>query len=68
MSRLDDGREVLCSLAVPLPLTLAAAVMTAVGEAAEEQGYTDVCLLADGTERIVARKPVFQPTRREGTA
>ncbi len=49
-----DGREVLCTLALPLPLQLAGALGRAIADAAERVGYTDVVLLTDGSNRIVA--------------
>ena len=54
--KLDDGREVLCTLALPLPLTLLGALGEAIATAAEEVGYTDASILTDGTNRVVARR------------
>jgi hypothetical protein len=54
--KLDDGREVLCTLALPLPLALVGALGEAIATAAEEAGYDDVNLLTDGTNRVVARQ------------
>lgn len=55
--KLPDGREAVCALSLPLPLSVASAVMTAVCDAVEELGYTDVSFMTDGTERIVAKPP-----------
>lgn len=55
--KLDDDREHLCTLALPLPLALVGAIGHAVTDAAEQAGYTDVVLLTDGTNRVVARPP-----------
>lgn len=49
--------EHLATLALPLPLEFAGKLMGAIGTAAEEHGYTDVCLLTDDTSKIVARPP-----------
>lgn len=62
MSKLADGREVLCTLALPLPLTLVRALWSAIAEAAEESGFTDVVLLTDGSNRVVA---TWNPTTDE---
>lgn len=57
MSLLPDGREVICTLALPLPLALVGAVGAAIVEACEEAGYRDVVVLTDGSNRVVATKP-----------
>lgn len=54
--KLDADREVLCTLALPLPLTLFGEMGPAIEKAAERAGYCDVDLLTDGTNRIVARR------------
>lgn len=54
--RLDDGSELLLTLALPLDARLAAKLMGAIDEAARECGYGEVSLLTDGTNRIVARR------------
>lgn len=54
--RLTDGREVLCTLALPLPLSDAGPLMAAIGRCAEELGYVDV--VYDAVRGgIVARRP-----------
>jgi hypothetical protein len=53
---LDDGTEVLLTLAVPLPMRLVAELCLAIDKAAQRAGYRDVAMLTDGTNRIVARK------------
>lgn len=55
--RADDGREVLVTLALPLPLALATELMSAIGNAAKKAGYADAAILSDGTGRIVATPP-----------
>jgi len=57
MSHLPDGREVICTLALPLPVQVAGALGVAIAEALEGLGYSDVRLLTDGTERIIAVPP-----------
>lgn len=52
--RHDDGREVLARFELPLPLDVVAELGQAIKRAAEKLGYTDVVLLTDGTNRIVA--------------
>jgi hypothetical protein len=54
VSRLDNGREVLCTLALPLPVSVVGAIGLAIVQAVEGLGYTNVDLLTDGTDRIVA--------------
>jgi hypothetical protein len=61
VSRLDDSREVLCTLAVPLPLV--AELGQAIEDAAHKAGYRDVVLLTDGTNRVVATRPARRATR-----
>jgi hypothetical protein len=56
MSTLPDGRELICTLHVPMPVALAGALAGAISEAAEQLGYTDVVMEA-GTHRVMARKP-----------
>jgi hypothetical protein len=63
VSRLDDSREVLCTLAVPLPLPLVAELGQAIEDAAHKAGYRDVVLLTDGTNRVVATRPARRATR-----
>ncbi len=46
--KLSDGRELLVHLELPLPLTLACALMSSIARAAERNGYTDVVMLTDG--------------------
>lgn len=52
-----DGREVLCTLALPLPIALAAALGAAIADAAERVGYLDIVMLTDGSNRIIATPP-----------
>ena len=54
--KLDDGSELICTLALPLPLDLIGAVGEAIHEAVVRAGYTDAALLTDGSNRVVARK------------
>jgi hypothetical protein len=54
--RLDDGSEVLVTLALPLDAGLAAHLMLAIDTAARERGYNEVSMLTDGSNRIVARR------------
>ena len=54
--RRDDGLEVLVTLALPLSVRLLAEICGAINDAAEHVGYTDVALLTDGTNRVVARR------------
>lgn len=54
--RLEDGSEVLCTLALPLPLDLIGHIGKAIHEAAQRAGYADVVMLTDGTNRVIARK------------
>ncbi len=63
----DDGREVLLRLELPLAVTVVAALCHAIGEAAERLGYTDVVMLTDGTNRIVATPPGPPPGPRPVT-
>ncbi len=53
----DDGRETLVSLGLPLPLSLAGDLGRAIDRVARRHGYTDVVLLTDGTNRVVATPP-----------
>jgi hypothetical protein len=62
MSRLPDGREVICTLALPLPIQVAGALGVAIADALEEFGYSDVVLLTDGRERIIAVPPAREVT------
>lgn len=55
--RADDGREVLVTLALPMPLNIVSDLLRAIGDVAENAGYTDVSLTTDGTSRIVATPP-----------
>jgi hypothetical protein len=68
--KLDDGREVLCTLALPLPLTLVGELGQAITDAAERVGYFDCSLLTDGSNRVVARpvSPVSPAADTEETA
>ncbi len=67
--KLADGGEVLCTLALPLPLTLVGERGQAIADAAERAGYADCVLMTDGTNRVVARRgatdgevaPVVEP-------
>ncbi|GIE29989.1 hypothetical protein Ait01nite_030340 [Actinoplanes italicus] len=51
------GREHLVTLALPLPLETAGALLKAICEAAEKLGYTEVSLLTDGMNQVVATPP-----------
>jgi hypothetical protein len=62
VSALPDGREVICTLALPLPLHIVGPLGVAIADAMEGIGYTDVVLLTDGTERIVATPPAREVT------
>lgn len=62
MSTLPDGREVICTLALPLPLAVMGSLGVAIAEALEALGYSDVVLLTDGTERIIAVPPAREVT------
>lgn len=53
---------VLLALALPLPASLVAELCRGIQEAAERAGYTNVALLTDGTNRVVARR---KPTPKE---
>lgn len=53
----DGDREVLARLELPLPLDVAAGLMTAIAKAAEKLGYTDVVILTDGQQRIAGTPP-----------
>ena len=55
MSALPDGRELLCTLAWPLPLQLSAELMAAIADVAERNGYDGAAIEA-GTGRVLARK------------
>ncbi len=57
MVRRPDGREALVTLELPLSLTLVSALAAAIGRAAAAAGYTDVSLLTDGSNTIVATPP-----------
>jgi hypothetical protein len=59
MSRLPDGREVICTLALPLPDTGRSALGVAIADALEEFGYSDVVLLTDelGTDHRRSARP-----------
>lgn len=61
MSKLPDGREGICFLALPLPLDVVAQLSDAVTDALKRLGYSDVSLLTDGTNLIVAIPPSFEP-------
>lgn len=50
----SDGREVLLHLALPLPALLAADLMQAVETVATKHGYTEVSVLSDGSNGIIA--------------
>jgi len=52
-----QGREVLARLELPLPMLLVGDVAAAIEQAARRHGYTDVVVLMDGTNRIVATPP-----------
>lgn len=56
--RRPDGTEELVRLSLPLPLVTAGHLMQAIARAAEEMGYTDVSVLTDGSQTIVATPPV----------
>ncbi len=58
----DDGRETLLSLGLPLPLLLTGDLGRAIDRVARRHGYTDVVLLTDGTNRIVATPPAPRRT------
>jgi len=49
-------RTALLTLAVPLPMRLVAELCVSIERACERAGYTDVAMLTDGTNRIVARR------------
>lgn len=55
--KLDDGRELLLTFAMPLPLGLMPELLRAVADAAARAGYTDVVLRGDGTMQVIARPP-----------
>ena len=55
--QIADGREVLVTLALPLPLQIATDLIEAVGRVAEEHGYTDLVMLTDGTGGIAGTPP-----------
>lgn len=62
--RLPDGREHIATLALPLPLDLLGA-LSGFTEAAAEVGWVDVVILTDGTNRVVARRAVPDPTEED---
>ncbi len=61
-----DGREVLLRLELPLSVTLVAALCEAVAASAHRLGYTDVVMLTDGTNRVVATPPARVRLVRDG--
>lgn len=55
--RLPDGTEAILALELPLSLTVVGVLGPAITDALQGIGYTDVVLLTDGTNRIVATPP-----------
>jgi hypothetical protein len=51
------GREILLRLELPLPLDTVTHLLLGIKAGAERAGYTDVVLLADGSNRVVATPP-----------
>ena len=45
--QLPDGREVLLRFAVPIPVTVVAELLPAIGRAVERLGYTDIRMGGD---------------------
>lgn len=65
--KLDDGTELLLTLATPLPLLLLAELLEGIGLAAKRAGYGDVGLRNDdGALRIVARRTQLSPIDQDG--
>lgn len=61
--KLDDGRELLVKLSLPLNLELAGQLMHAVAQAAERLGYTGIHpVQVDGNGLGVAGIPPARPT------
>jgi hypothetical protein len=60
--RLPDGKELLVTLKLPLPLALVGDLAMAIGEAAGIHGYTDV-LLTDDMWHIVGTPPEAKADR-----
>lgn len=58
--RLSDGREAICTLALPLPFEVLGALGKVVVDALEQLGYRDVTV-TDGSSRVVARPPEPPP-------
>lgn len=52
--RHEDGSEVLLTFALPLDARLVAELCGGIADAAARAGWTDVALLGDGTNRVVA--------------
>ena len=48
-------------LTPPMPLSLAAAIYKAIGDACEEQGYDAVCKQVDGLGTVWARRRISEP-------
>lgn len=57
LMRLPDGTEAILTLELPLSLTVVGVLGPAITGALKGIGYTDVVLLTDGTNRIVATPP-----------
>lgn len=55
--RYRPDRELICTLAMPMPLNVVGLALSALAKALERLGYTEIDLLTDGTERIVATVP-----------
>lgn len=53
---------VLATLALPLPADLAAEILRGLREAAGRCGYRRVAVLTDGSNRVVAARPVGRPS------
>lgn len=53
---MEDGDELLLTLALPLDMRLFAELVGAIDAAARRRGFTSVSMLTDGTNRIVARR------------
>lgn len=50
--------ETLLTLSLPLGARLVAELLKGIGEGAQRAGYTDVAMLTDGSNQIVARRAV----------
>lgn len=57
----DPDGDVLVTLHLPMPARTVAALCAGIDEVARSLGYTEVVLLTDGTNRVVARRSSTRP-------